>query len=112
MMIRPMVALLALYIVSGGGKDWAGFAGFDAAAPAGEKLAGQAAFAKQALDFCFSHRDLCTAAASGLIGTTGSVPAATQPPVPAPSAEGLPLLMAAPHLPLPPRRRAGTPAGA
>ncbi|MCU0817915.1 MAG: hypothetical protein MUF11_01225 [Beijerinckiaceae bacterium] len=108
MITRLMVALLALYIVSGGGKNWMNAAPGEQTAHAADSLPAQASLARQALEFCLSHRDICAEAAGSLVKATGSVPAV--PPIPA-----IPTLPAsqqahapgeaAPHLPVPPRRR-------
>lgn len=112
MITRLMVALLALYLVSDGGKNWNGVSTPSSLAVASDSLPDQAGLAKQALDFCLSHREICAEAAGRLVNSTGSLPSAA-PAMPAPpaglqaAAPGEP----APHLPMPPRRRA-TPAGA
>lgn len=112
MITRLMVALLALYIVSGGGKNWGNVAPGENTARASDSLLPQASLAKQALDFCLTHRDLCVEAAGSLVKSTGSVP--TTPPVPALAPLPAPRHAeapgeAAPHLPLPPRRRNAAP---
>ena len=106
-----MVALLALYIVSGGGKNWMNAAPGGQMAVTGDSLSTQASLAKQALDFCLAHREICAEAVGGIVKSTGSFPAA--PPVPAIPALPAPQQAeapgeAAPHLPLPPRRRHAT----
>ncbi len=107
MITRLMVALLALYLVSGGGKNWSEFSGGEIAGTTGASLSAQAGLAKQAIDFCLAHRDLCAEAAGSLVKSTGSVPALPPPPVLAPATafEATTPGEAAPDLPLPPRRR-------
>ncbi len=114
MITRLMVALLALYIVSGGGKNWGSSAPGAQMAATGEPVATQASLAKQALDFCFTYREICAEAVGGIVKSTGSVP--STPAAPAIPALSAPLHAdapgeAAPHLPVPPRRR-GALAGA
>jgi hypothetical protein len=108
MITRLMVALLALYIVSGGGKNWLNNAPGEQTALTGDSLSTQASLAKQALDFCLTHREICAEAVGGIVKSTGSVSAA--PPVPAIPALPQPQQAqargeAAPDLPVPPRRR-------
>ena len=127
MITRLMVALLALYLVSDGGKNWNGLSSPSSPAVARDSLPDQALLAKQALDFCLTHREICAEAAGRLVKSTGSLPSAA-PAMPAPAmpatampATAMPAPPAglqaaapgepAPHLPLPPRRRT-TPAGA
>ncbi|MCA3623955.1 MAG: hypothetical protein IOC52_07225 [Methylobacterium sp.] len=122
MITRLMVALLALYLVSDGGKNWNGLSSPSSLAVASDSLPDQALLAKQALDFCLTHREICAEAAGRLVKSTGSLPsAAPAMPAPAMPATAMPAPPAglqaaapgepAPHLPLPPRRRT-TPAGA
>ncbi len=122
MITRLMVALLALYLVSDGGKNWNGLSSPSGPAVASDSLPDQALLAKQALDFCLTHREICAEAAGRLVKSTGSLPlAAPAMPAPAMPATAMPAPPAglqaaapgepAPHLPLPPRRRT-TPAGA
>lgn len=113
MITRLMVALLALYVVSGGAKNWNGLDGgaLSVATPSVTSES-QASLAKQALDFCLAHRDLCAEAAGQLVRSTGSVPSAPAPvasKLASPITETVPPattpLLASPNLPVPPRRR-------
>ncbi len=112
MITRLMVALLALYLVSGGGRNWNGLAPPSSTVAVSDSPSDHAGLAKQALEFCLTHREICAEAAGSLVKSTGSLPSPT-PAMPAPpaglqaTAPGEP----APHLPLPPRRRT-MPAGA
>ncbi|MCA3654083.1 MAG: hypothetical protein IOB85_03740 [Methylobacterium sp.] len=112
MITRLVVALLALSLVSGGGRNGNGLAPESGPLAGSDPPSAQAGLAKQALDFCLTHRKTCAEAAGSVVKSAGSLPspASVRPAPPAglqAAAPGEP----APHLPLPPRRRS-TPAGA
>lgn len=118
MITRVMVALLALYLVSGGGENRAGWA--PAAPPAAVSERGpappQASVVKQTLDYCLANRSVCAELAGGLLATTGALPSAIPAPAPAPSGTdrpetgivSAPAQRPAPELPVPPRRHPGS----
>lgn len=117
MITRVMVALMALYLVSGGGENRNG--SLPAADPSAVShripAPPQPSVVKQTLDYCLANRSVCAELAGGLLGTTGAIPTAIPAPVAAPSVVdgpesrnvGAPGPRSAPELPVPPRRHAG-----
>lgn len=101
MITRLLAALLALYIVSGAPKPSDLPVVGLLTAPHSTDL-GQAALAKQALDFCLANRETCANLASGLVNSPTRTGTITE----APRTSGVQApLQPAPALPLPPRRR-------